>query len=174
MTTFSSDIHIEAPKDDVWAILADLGGIQKFHPGVKKSYYTTEQLEDRGAARVCELLPMGAVEETVTEWREGEHMVLTIDPLEKAPPFKQAHGRLAVQEEGTGTRVSMTVEYTLKFGWLGKLMDALMVRPQMQKVIPSVLLGLKHYTQTGEEVTPEVLRRVRHTSPSAQPQLSLG
>ena len=117
---------------------------------------------------------MGVVEETVTEWREGEHMVLTINPLAKAPPFKQAHGRLAVQEEGTGTRVSMTVEYTLKFGWLGKLMDALMVGPQMQKVIPSVLLGLKHYTQTGEEVTPEVLRRVRHTSPSAQPQLSLG
>ena len=116
----------------------------------------------------------GLVEETVTEWREGEHMVLSINPLEKAPPFKQAHGRLAVQEEGTGTRVSMTVEYTLKFGWLGKLMDALIVGPQMQKVIPSVLLGLKHYTQTGEEVTPEVLRRIRHTSPSAQPQRSLG
>ena len=163
MTTFSSTIYVDAPKDAVWTILADLGGIQKFHPGVRKSYYTTEQREDVGAARVCELLPMGAIEEKAVEWQEGEHYVLTIDPLEKAPPFKQAFGRLAAQEEGAGTRVMMTLDYNLKFGPLGSLIDVLMVRPQMRKVIPNVLLGLKHYAETGEEVTPEVIRKVRRT-----------
>lgn len=176
MTTFSSTIYVDAPKDAVWTILADLGGIQKFHPGVRKSYYTTEQHEDVGAARVCELLPMGVIEEKAVEWKDGDYYVLTIDPLKKAPPFKKAYGRLATQEEGTGTRVTMTLDYTLKFGPLGKLLDAAMVRPRMQKVVPTVLLGLKHYAETGEEVTSEVIRAVQRAQQSdpqpAQQQLN--
>lgn len=178
MTTFKSDIYVDAPKANVWAILADLGGIQNFHAGVSKSYYTSEQHDGIGAARVCELLPMGKIEETATEWRDGESYKLNITPLEKAPPFKEAFGRLAVKEEGQGTRVSMEVTYTLKFGPLGKLMNALMIKPRFQKVVPAVLLGLKHYTETGEEITPEVMRSVRQqlraSKAQAPAQLSMG
>ena len=122
---------------------------------------------------VCELLPMGAIEETAVEWHDGESYVVSITPMAKAPPFKQARARLALKEENGGTRASMNVEYTLKYGVLGKLMDALMVRSQFQKAIPGVLRGLKHYTETGEEVTPDVLRRVRktHQSGASSPRL---
>ena len=58
MTTITQEIRINAPKDRVWAILADLGAVQRFHPGVKKSYYSTTQKEGVGASRVCELLPL--------------------------------------------------------------------------------------------------------------------
>ena len=99
MTHLSSEIRIKAPKEKVWAILADLGGIQNFHPGVKKSYYTSETKEGLGASRVCELIPMGKIEESVTEWREGEEMTLAIFPKEKAPLFQTAHSRLALKRD---------------------------------------------------------------------------
>ena len=33
MTKVTSHINIKASKDEVWAALANLGGIQNFHPG---------------------------------------------------------------------------------------------------------------------------------------------
>ncbi len=61
MTRISREIRIHAPKEKVWAAIADLGAIQDFHPGVKKSYYTSEQREGVGASRHCDLKPFGFV-----------------------------------------------------------------------------------------------------------------
>ncbi len=162
MTKITGEVKINAPKDKVWPIVADLGAIQVFHPGVSKSYYTSEAKEGIGAARVCELLPMGKVEETAVEWQAGERLVLEIEPMEKAPPFKKALGYISLTEGGPQTTVNMTVEYTLKFGPIGSLMDSMMIRSQFEKIVPRVLQGLKHYAETGEEVTPEVFKRISH------------
>ena len=116
MTRISHEIQIDAAKDDVWAAIADLGAIQDFHPGVKKSYYTTEQESGVGASRHCDLKPFGSVEERATEWKEGE---------------------------------SLALEYELKFGLLGRLMDRFMVKRRFDKVVPAVLSGLKRHMERG-------------------------
>ena len=33
MSTVSGEIHIDAPKDKVWAVLADLGAVSAWKPG---------------------------------------------------------------------------------------------------------------------------------------------
>ena len=86
MPEFSSTIHIDAPRSHVWETIADLGGIQTFHPGVTRSYYTSEQTEGVGAS----LGPVGV--------------------------------------------------------WL----DKLVVRRQLERMIPAVLRGLKSYVEVGE------------------------
>ena len=62
--------------------------------------------------------------------------------------FKKATGKLAVRSNGSGTIASMTLEYDLKFGPFGKLMDLVMIRSQFQKVLPAVLSGLKKYAES--------------------------
>ena len=150
MTSISGTVRIHASKDEVWKILADLGGIQNFHPGVRKSYYTTDVKEGLGAARVCELLPVGKVEEHVIDWKDGEELTLDVVPLEKAPPLRDARGRIQLEADGEETVVTMTVSYRLGFGPIGMLMDALFVRRQVKKVVPAVLRGLKRHAETGE------------------------
>ena len=46
----------------------------------------------------------------------------------------------------------MQFEYGMKFGFVGALMDRLMVKKQFSKAIPGILAGLKHYAETGEQV----------------------
>ena len=167
MTTFKQNIWIDAPKEKVWEIIADLGAVQNFHPSVQKSYYSSDKKEGLGAARVCELLPVGKVEEKAIEWREGEGYLLDVIPVEKAPPFKKSVGGFNLKQDGQGTRATLTLEYTLKYGLLGQLMDIFLVRPQLKKVVPRVLAGLKHYTETGEEITPEVIRKIKPTMVTA-------
>ena len=143
MPEFSSTIHIDAPRSRVWETIADLGGIQTFHPGVTRSYYTSEQTEGVGAGRRCELKPMCSVDERAIDWRPGKSVSLDVRPGPKGPPFKWARGRMWVDEDGDGTRAGLEFEYQLKFGPIGVWLDRLVVRRQLERMIPSVLHGLK-------------------------------
>lgn len=170
MTKFSGSIRINAPKDRVWNIISDLGGVYKYNPSVHKSYYASDTHSGVGADRVCELLPMGKLKESVLEWREGESYRLSVIPLEKAPPLTGAEGGFRLKAEGQSTVAHFEIEYQLKFSWLGRLMDVLLVRPQFSKTVPGILEGLKHYAETGEEVTPQVLERIQAQQNKATPQ----
>lgn len=147
MTHISHEIRIEAAKENVWAAIADLGGIEKFHPGVKKSYYLSEQREGVGASRRCELKPFGAVDEKAVEWKNGESITLEIYGGEKVPPFKSAIGVMSVEDVGDATIARLALEYRLKFGPLGRAMDRLLVRRQFEKVVPAILVGLKRHVE---------------------------
>lgn len=152
MTRITSEIRINAPKNEVWNIIADLGAIENFHPGVTKSYYTSEVKNGVGASRHCDLLPAGSIEETATEWHEGEGYVLEVRGGEGLPPFKKAHIHFTLKEDGQETVATMSLEYTLKFGLIGKLMDAWKVRPLFRKVVPRVMAGLKKYSESTETI----------------------
>ncbi len=152
MTRITSQIRINAPKEKVWDIVADLGAIENFHPGVKESYYTSKVRKGVGASRICELLPAGSIEEIATEWEEGQGYVLEVLGGEKLPPFKRASFRFALEEDGPETLATVSLEYTLKFGLIGKLMDAWKVRPLFRKVVPRVIAGLKKYSESTETI----------------------
>lgn len=148
MTRIAGEVHIDAPKDRVWDILADLGGIKNFHPGVTDSYYHPGDEKGVGASRHCDLKPFGSVEETAILWNEGESYTLRLHDGKRVPPFRNATGRLAVQPSGSGSVVTMELEYDLRFGLVGRLMDRVVVKSQFSKVVPSVLSGLKKYAES--------------------------
>ena len=45
------------------------------------------------------------------------------------------------------------INYDMKFGPIGALMDRFMIQPQVGESFDSLLAGLKHHIETGEEVT---------------------
>lgn len=71
MSTFSTDIKINAPLDHVWAALADIGSIYQWNPGVVESHTTTEQTTGIGACRYCDLGGKNYLDEEVVEWEEA-------------------------------------------------------------------------------------------------------
>jgi len=85
-------------------------------------------------------------EESV-EWQEGNYLNLKVIPVKRMPPFKSAFAKMAVEEIDNKTIASLTIEYELKYGLIGKLMNKLMVKPQFEKVVPKILAGLKRYNE---------------------------
>lgn len=154
MTKVIREVQINTPKERVWQVLADFGGVQNYNPNVKKSYATSEANGGLGATRHCDLTLFGAsVEERITDWQEDREYSIEIFDGQKSPPFKTAVARLAVREDGqVGSIVTGEFDYTLKYGPLGYLMDQMMVKPQFEKAFPRLLAGLKHYCETGETV----------------------
>lgn len=158
MTQVIREIQINAPKEKVWQVLADFGGVQNYNPNVKKSYSTSKANGGVGATRHCDLTLFGAsVEEAITDWQEGREYSIAILGGKKSPPFKTAVATLAVRDDGKGgSIVTGKFDYRLKFGPVGYLMDQMMVKPAFTKAFPKLLAGLKHYAETGEVVDSNV------------------
>ncbi len=145
MATFETQIKIAAPAQSVWAALADVGNIYQWNPGVEKSHLTTEQATGVGAGRHCDLGGANYLDEEVVKWEEGKHLTMRI--IGTNMPFKTADIRFTLRSENSSTVVTVSPEYTLKFGPLGKLLNLLFVRRAYQKGMQEMLSGLKDYVE---------------------------
>lgn len=59
-------------------------------------------------------------------------------------PFARSAGSWRYQDAGDGrTRFSMTLEYKLKWGLFGRLLDVMLMRPAIQRSIRTSLANLK-------------------------------
>lgn len=164
MARLSNSIQIDAPKAQVWSILADLGGIYKFHPAVKKSYYTTDAKEGVDAGRICEFHNGLKIDETALAWDNGHSMTIGIEFLAgPKPPFlSNFSGTMIVSEAPNGgTIVRMELDWDTHAGPLGWGVSNFMAAPQFGKMVPAILQGLKHHAETGEIVEGAVAKQVR-------------
>jgi len=154
---FAVESRIDVPKARVWEVLSNLGSIYKWNPGVTSSHSTSESGSGEGATRHCDISngPIkGYLEERALDWREGEGF--KIDIYDTNLPLKSNVVEFSVRADGESTVVTVSPEYTIKFGIVGKLMDALMMRRQMRKGMEGLLAGLKYHVETGNEVGNKV------------------
>ena len=159
MTTFSTTIKVNAPKEKVWEVLADLGSIYKWNPGVSHSYSTSSETGGEGAMRHCDLQnakggSIGYLKERAFDWRDGDGF--TIDIYESNLPLKRNHVKFDLKSNGDDTIVTITPDYELKFGPLGVLADLLIGRRMLKKGMADMAAGLKHHIETGELVEKSV------------------
>ena len=155
MPRFSSQIRIAAPKEKVWEVLADLGGIYKWNPGVANSHATSESRQGEGATRHCDLQGKGDyLEERAFGWREGEGY--KIDVYETNLPLKRNIVEFSLTSDGDETIVTVSPDYELKFGPIGVIMDLLVARRQLRRGMEELLAGLKYHVETGELVGDRV------------------
>ncbi len=140
-------------------MLADLGSVYKWNPGVSHSYSTSPETQGEGAMRHCDLQnakggSIGYLEERAFDWRDGEGF--TIDIYESNLPLKRNHVRFDLESNGDGTIVTIAPDYALKFGPLGVLADLLIGRRQLKKGMADLAAGLKHHIETGGLVDKRV------------------
>ncbi|MBI4490560.1 MAG: SRPBCC family protein [Deltaproteobacteria bacterium] len=146
MGTFAERVTINAPKDVVWNVLADIGSIHQWNPGVVDSRATTDGEVGLGSARRCELGGKNYLDEEVVEWVPKK--ILTMRIVATNLPFKTADIGFALESRGEQTLVTVSPTYRLKFGLLGTLLDAVLVRSQYRKGMINLLRGLKQHLES--------------------------
>ncbi len=142
---------IHAPATAVWRVLADFGGVHRFHPAVETSPLLNGQSSGLGAQRQCNFYDGRHAVEQVVGWDEGR--AIDIDIIGGDMPLKSGRGRLSVETVSQGVSVvTMTMTYKPKGGPLGAVMDVLMMRGMFRKMLGKVLDGLDQHVTTGAEV----------------------
>jgi ligand-binding SRPBCC domain-containing protein len=147
MTVLENSIHIDAPARKVWSVLASLDALDRYDPGVTKSEIVTPTREGPGSARRCDLKPRGWFKERVADWKPNES--LSFELFECTLPVRRLKHSYTLTPDGSGTVVRQRMEYELKFGPIGKLMDTVMVRKKWDAGIKSFFDGLKVFVETG-------------------------
>lgn len=144
MTVLRNAIHIEAPPERVWAVLARLDALHEYDPGISKSEILSKH-EGLGADRQCDIKAGGRFRERVTIWEPNGEIEFTL--YDCTLPVRELRHRYRLVEENGGTRVEQTQEYRLKYGPIGTVLDALFVRRTWDAGVKSFFAGLKRYVE---------------------------
>ncbi|MEK6782406.1 MAG: SRPBCC family protein [Bacteroidota bacterium] len=147
MATIHNEITVNASIDKVWAMLTDLELLDQYDPTVKKSTLVSTEKTGIGAKRKVHMLDgKNWFDERVTVFKANE--ALTYQLTDCSFPIKGLQHSYSFEKVGSQTKVKQVMEYTVKFGLLGKLLDAMMIRKQSDTGIKKFFAGLKSYAET--------------------------
>ncbi len=141
---------IPQPTARVWETLSDFGNVYRFHPFVRHSETLNEMAEGQGAERVCRFYDGNEVKERIIDYNEGRSM--KIDVYEGSMPLKSMNAEMEVIQRGEHTQVRMRFLFEAKYGPLGWIMGALMMRRMFAKMGHQVIQGLGNYLKSGRLV----------------------
>jgi len=145
MATIRHDLRAHCPPGRLWALLSDLEAVQRYNPTVRSASVKGPQRSGVGALRACELRPRGRVVERVTHWEEGRAVGLEVAESDWPVHFMRWVTR--VEPDGPGARVVQDLEYQMKFGPLGWLLDRLVMRRKLTATLDAVLASLVRHAE---------------------------
>ena len=99
-----SSIEVEAPAEEVWAVLADFGAIARWAGPVDHSCVVTEQAEGVGTVRRIQA-GSNTVIERVVDWQAPSTLAYQIEGL--PPVLRSVVNRWTVEANGSGSRVTL-------------------------------------------------------------------
>lgn len=150
------EINIDAPAEKVWEVMVqDYGAISNWSPYIYSSNYENGSLKGtKGAERKCNLNAKGSrwVHERIADIddkkMEMRNIILDADKFPLDADNTQAYYRVKDNEDGT-----CTASYLMQYRGKPSIMTGMM-KGSFMKSLKNNLKGLKHYMETGEEVTP--------------------
>lgn len=146
MTTLYNEITIDAPIEKVWASLSDIEELEKYDPTVTRSRALTQTKFGLGAARKVDMKDgKNWFEEKVTKWVPNE--ALTYELTACSFPMHRLSHTYSFEPDGGRIKVKQVMVYQVKFGWLGQVLDRLMIRKQSDAGIKKFMAGLKAYAE---------------------------
>ena len=147
-------IHINATPERMWQVLSQYGEVSNFHAGVKESYHVEGNSNEAslGCERVCNIVDMGlkiVLKERIINFVEGEGYQYEVYEWKNFPLRKMLFGFSIKQGPQESTILRIDLDYKAKPAFLTPLMAG-----KMRRLVKDVLLGYKHYAETGEKRTP--------------------
>jgi ligand-binding SRPBCC domain-containing protein len=152
MTTIYYEIEAACPPESVWAVLADLEAVQHYNPTVQTAAVRGPRRTGVGAERVCDLLPKGRVVERVTLWESGQAVGLEV--AESDWPIRFMNWVTRIEPKGGGTLITQNLEYALKFGPVGWLLDKLVMKRKLTETLDDVFVRLARRAEAASAPAP--------------------
>ncbi len=140
MPRLTASIEIDAPKEHVFALAADVSKQPEWTTFIKEVAITSGDGKSEGTTdkTVIKVGPRPhKVEGTWTEYKPGESVA------RRFTGYMQMQDRLSVSPSGSGSRVQWTVSYKPPFGIIGKFMAWFMMARIFQNELEASLENLK-------------------------------
>ena len=146
MSTITSTVTVNASLDDAWEAISNVGRVENWHPGVKRSPVLTPEPTGIGAQRRCDMFDGTSVVETITALKDRE--MVQVELSEFPMPFDRASILIRLQELGPEqVEIKLECDFDVNDG-----LDAEMLKPTMNQTFAHILDGLDQHLVTGERI----------------------
>ena len=140
MNVLNHRMDARCPPQSLWRHLSDIEAVAKYNPLIKAARARGTRSTGIGAERECDLEPTGKVVERVITWEEGRAVGLEL--IESDWPVRTMRWVTRIEPLGSGSVLSQRLEYEAKFGPLGWLLDAVVLRRNIRRNVERALRGL--------------------------------
>ena len=140
-------IEIAAPPEKIWPFLVEPEKILKWFTLLEKFEYTGEQRSGVGTPFYYEEKSVSGVMKlnyAVTEWVENERLAFSLT----SGPTKKDDQVWSIEATPSGSRFTLTEDFEMPWGIIGKIMGALFVNRQIGKRLEEILANLKKLAET--------------------------
>ncbi|MEO0605017.1 MAG: SRPBCC family protein [Myxococcota bacterium] len=149
MSTITHTATIRASKADTWAVLDDFEGVHRWHFNIESSPRTSPNNEGPGATRKVRMYDGTELTEQIVEYDEGTSMKVAF--VEHAMPLQRADVVFRLREVAEDlTEVTIHMDYAMKYGPVGWLIDTVFLKPTMRGVFRRMVEGLERHIATGD------------------------
>ena len=148
------EMQIQVPPAKMWEVLSQYGDVSRFHAGVVESFKEegSENKASLGCERVCNIVDLGlhiTLKERIVDYVEGKSYKYEVYEWKNFPIQKMLFGFTIQDVSAARTVLAIDIEYKAKPALLTPLLAG-----KMHKLARDVLLGYKHYAETGEKRIP--------------------
>lgn len=160
-------VQVEAEK--MWQVLSQYGDVSQFHAGVFESHSEagSDNLAMPGCERICHIVDMGlniSLYERIIEFKEGESYTYEVYQWKNFPLRKMLFTFRIIRGDYPGVNLELIISFKAKPAILTPLLAI-----KMKRLAKDVLLGYKHYAETGERRIPiKQLKKKYHHAVSLQ------
>lgn len=146
------ETEIDAAADAVWEVLSDFHAVDTWAARVTRVRPLGEVPRGLGMARHCDIRRLGGVDEVVNVWEEGRRLGYSVTPV---GPIGASQSLWEIEPlDPRSARVKLRLDYQMRFGPIGALLHALLVRRLLVRNLPGALALLKRRVETGRTVRP--------------------
>ena len=148
------ELQIKATPERMWEVLSQYGDVSSFHSGVVESHAVTGSgnTAAEGCERVCNIVDMGMkimLKERIVNFVEGKSYQYEVYEWKNFPLRKMYFGFTISNRSATHATLAIDIDYKAKPAILTPLMAG-----KMRSLADDVLIGYKHYTETGQKRVP--------------------
>lgn len=146
MRKLTERVDISASTDLVWGVLNDFGGVAEWAPYLRRSSLVGNLERGVGSYRVLRHFWGFRIEESVVEWTD--HEGYTFEVVVVPSPMSNVTESWSLAGGNPHVTVTSTVEYDMRLGWIGALLDQVLVRHLIRREMRAGLRGLRDYVQS--------------------------
>ena len=164
------EMQIQTSSEKMWDILSQYGDVSRFHGGVAESHKEqgSENAASLGCERVCNIVDLGlhiTLKERIVDFVEGESYQYEVYEWKNFPIKKMLFGFRITNSNEDRTTLALDIQYKASPAFLTPLMAR-----KMRRLAHDILLGYKHYAETGEMRVPIKKLKSKYKS---QPQVEV-
>lgn len=144
MGILQHEIKIKAPIEKVWNILTNLTEVGMYNPYVK-SVQSLSKEKEIGASRECQL-EQGFAKDRITAMNELKS--ISMEMYESDFPLKYMKWTYYLSFKNGITSLKTISEYKVKYGFLGIILNQIVMKSKFDKTMKEVFERLKKYAET--------------------------